>query len=342
MSCRRASCAAPAVLPAALLLGATIAAQGAAAAGRADATAVARAVEAWLASDLVDQALLERTVAAVLDDAAGLPWLGEQLRAAASEPAERRAKGLTALSTHVLLGFIARARKSGMVFRGQYAPLRALQPFAGDQLFQWLLATPDWFPDTHRIQLVPALRDLQPTPPAQPILLGVVEIARNTEIEPADLRLALACLLWQWGRKEFAELRLAELRQDSAEGDSEDRLVALRQLARLYYDLGDHARAAATHATIAQLAEHARLRLLPSDHYWSACCHALHGDVEGGIAALASCIAAQLAPATDAADKLPRRLFDQDPELERLRADARFAPLLERAFPGRSSDGKGR
>src|SRR5215470_14019489 len=72
------------------------------------APAVTSAVENWLASDLVDQELLQRTVAAVLDDPQGLAWLGERLRTALDAPAERRTKGLNALGLHALLGFIER------------------------------------------------------------------------------------------------------------------------------------------------------------------------------------------------------------------------------------------
>ena len=53
-------------------------------------------------------------------------------------------------------------------------------------------------------------------------LAGVLEIAGNVDLEPAALRTALSCLLWQWGRKELLAARFEELRRASAEGDAED------------------------------------------------------------------------------------------------------------------------
>jgi hypothetical protein len=305
--------------------------------------ALAAAVDAWLASDLVDEKRLQATVQAVLaDPALGLPWLGVRLRQALAAPTERASKGITALSTHVVLGFLQRTRESGITWRGQYAPLRELQPFAGDLLVQLLLQTPDWFPDTHRGHLVPALRDLFPTAPSMPVLLGVVAIVENTEIEPASLRLDLSCLLWQWGRKEPAQQQLAQLRAAAAEGDADDRLFALRQLAHLQYRLGDYVRAAATHASMRVLADSARIRLSPTDWYWAACCSALTGDREGGIAALRRCAALQASAEVDASLKLPRKLFEHDPEIALLRADPRFAELLAQAFPSKPARDKER
>jgi hypothetical protein len=300
------------------------------------------AVAAWLASDQVDEALLDKATAALLDREDGMALLGARLRPALATPAAKETKGLIALATRTVLGFLDRAQKSGMVFRGQYDPLQALQPYAGDLLFRLLLDSPDWFPHTHRSTLVPAIRDLQKGAPDAARLAAVLEIAGNVDLEPAVLRTALSCLLWQWGRKELLAARFDELRRASAEGDAEDRIGALRELARLQYEVADYERATATHAALVVLADHAHLRLQPSDWYWGACWFALKGDCDRGLQALDRCAELQAAADVDESHKLPRKLFESDPELARLRADPRFARVLERAFPEAAGGGKGR
>jgi hypothetical protein len=238
----------------------------------------------------------------------------------------------------VVLEYLRRTEKSGMTFAGQHAPLKSLQPFAGDLLQRLLLATPDWYPDTHRRQLVPALRDLYATPPSSATLLGVIAIVENVEIEPADLRQDLACLLWQWGHKEYAQARLDELQAASGEGDAEDRIYALRQLGGLQYRLRDYGRAAGTHAALGALADRAGIRLSPTDWYWTATCHALAGNQERGLVALRRCVELQAASDVDQSIKLPRKLFEQDPEIELLRKAPEFAGLLARAFPKRAAE----
>src|SRR5262245_49802968 len=203
----------------------------------------AAAVAAWLDSDGDVPVLLERATAGILnDEAAGLAWLGARLREppAATERAQKR---LLDLGTDVLLGVIDDRRRSDMVFRGQYEALRALEPFAAQRLFE-LLLQPDYVDSRRtlrqRIHLVPAIVDLQLQPPAPPVLLGVTDVIADIDGEPDDLRLALSCLVWQWGRKEYVHGRAARLREASAEGDAEDRVFALRQLADLWYRVREY------------------------------------------------------------------------------------------------------
>ena len=201
-----------------------------------DPVSVEKAVQTWLDSDQVEEGLLQQTAKIVLDDAKGLPWLGKQLTSALASPEERRSKGITVLAMHVVLGFLERAKQSGMVYRGQYAELAALQPFAARLLYQLLLETPDWYPHTERGRLVPALRDLQPSRPDDRRLEAVVDIVEDVEREPAELRYSLSCLLWQWGRREHLIVRVDELKRESVEGDASDRVLAMRALAKLWYD----------------------------------------------------------------------------------------------------------
>lgn len=304
--------------------------KGGADAARAD---LEQVLATWLEARWDDPERIEPAVQAVLDAESGLPWLGAQLRAAAPLDASKRGTGLRRLTTHVLLGFVDRRKAGGMIFRGQYDPLAVLQPVAGEELFALLLDPPAWFADTRRVDLVPALADLQPRPPAPPVVEGIVALIEDREREPADLRFALSCLVWQWGREEFVEAELLRLRRASAEGDAEDRILFLRRIADVHYRIRDYERAADASRALQAMASSAGIPLTPTDWYWAACYHALADRPEEGFAALERCADLQASASVDASLKLPRALFEGDPEIASLRADPRFAALLARAFP---------
>ena len=294
--------------------------------------------EAWLASDQSNQDQ-QRSVAQamVVAHAESFPWLCAALQKE-TDAASTRHKGLRALLVDVVLGFVEAQRRSGVVYRGQYAPLSTLQPFAGELLFELLLRTPDWLADTRRVHLVPAIFDLQKTQPDPSLLLGVVDIVENVEIEPADLRNALASLLWQWGRKEFVEARAKLLRDQSGEGDAEDRVLAFRELGDLWYRVQEHKRAASAHAAMVALADSAKLELMPADWYWGACYNGLAGKIDAGFAALSRCADMHASDRVDPVRKLPLALWQLDPDLAALREDPRFAAILARAFPEPKSE----
>lgn len=290
------------------------------------------AVERWLGSDQTAREGLEAAVKELLADApAGFAWLGAELR---RDVGRDRRKGLEAMVSHVTLEFLQRQDRSGIRFAGQFEPLRPLQPQVGEFLFGLLLDTPQWYPNSHRARLIPALRDLQPGSPGEPLVGRVVALAGNLEIEPEPLRLAVACLLWQWGIGQFAQERIDSLVQQSTEGDVEDRIRVLLELAELYHELRNYRSAAATHRSVQAMATAASVALKPIDWYQSACSLALTGDVDRAFAALRECAARQASPTVDSSHKLLRSLFETDPEIAVLRRDARFAAILATAFPG--------
>lgn len=306
---------------------------------RASAAKVAAAIAKWLASEQTDQALLADTVKALLEHPKqGLPQLGARLPAALADRTQLANKGVIALATHTVLGFLERQRTIGFQFAGQYAPLAALQPYAGDLLFDLLLDTPDWYPDTFRVRLVPALQDLQPEPPTPARLAGVQRLVAAADVEPEPLCRALACLLWQWGDRAPATRLLENLQAQIADSDAEDRIRVLRELADLQYRLREYRAAAATHRTMQSIAATAKVQLRPGDWYWSACLHALTGSVARGLEALERCADVQLDPGTDSSLHLERKLFEQDPEIAALRSDPRFSAVLKRLFPDSPAD----
>lgn len=298
------------------------------------------AVEHWLRSDQTERDGLEAAVKELLADApAGCAWLGAELR---RDVGRDRKKGLEAMVSQVTLEFLQRQNRSGVRFAGQFDPLRPLQPQVGEFLFGLLLDTPQWYPDSHRSRLIPALRDLQPGSPGEPLVGRIVALAENRAIEPEPLRRALACMLWQWGLPQFAQERIDALVQQSTEGDVEDRIRVLLELAELHYELREYRSAAATHRSAQAMAKASHLALKPIDWYQSACAHALIGDVDRAFDALRECAALQASPTVDSSLKLLRSLFETDPEIAVLRRDARFAALLVAAFPGESAPRTGR
>lgn len=300
-------------------------------------------VNRWLADDWTVETRRQAVVRQILDTERGLAYLGEQLRAAGEAPSRRRT-GLSNLATRVILAFIDRARASGVAFRGQHDALQSMQPYASEALFSLLLRPPDWFASTRRRHLVPAIADLAAAAPDHEIFDEITEVIENAELEPADLRLSLACLVWQWGDRQHVEAELSRLRAASAEGDAEDRLIAMRELANLHYRVRDFGKAASTHRALELMADRADLELMPIDWYWSACYHALGGKIDRGMESLERCVTMLASPLVDSSLKLPESLFRKDPELGLLRADPRFAAIVERAFPPKKKEpsaGKG-
>jgi hypothetical protein len=295
---------------------------------------VAKAAEAWVASDQTSRELLDATLAELLrEPEVGFAWLAAAMPAVREQPTEPRSKGVSALVTHGSLEFLRRESSSGVVFAGQYERLRVLQPEVGELFFGLLLDTPAWYPETHRVQLVPPLRDLFPKPPPRELVDRILAVAEHAAIEPEDLRDALACMLWQWGRRELAQARLEALLAASSDGDAEDRVPRLLALADLHYQLRDYRAAANVHLGLQSLAETTRVPLKPNDYYAAACVHALCGNLERGMAALTKSIDLHASPNTDSSLRLDKVLLDRDPEIALLRGDPRFPALLARAFP---------
>ncbi|MBL8748841.1 MAG: hypothetical protein JNK78_06750 [Planctomycetes bacterium] len=289
------------------------------------------ACETWLAAEQPTRAQLEAALERVLaEPATGFEWLGRE-RTAAAPDGPARCKAIESLATHAVVEFVRRQHRAGVRYAGQYAALAKLEPFAGELLFSLLLETPAWFPHTHRARLVPALRDLFPRAPSEARLAQIAALAKSS-IEPEELVRALDGLSWQWGDKQAAQARIDELKRASAEGDVEERVRVMLDLAELWYDLREYRSAAATHRAVLALANGSAVLLKPAHHYASACAHALSGDVEQGIAALQRCAAAQTDPRTDASHRVARTLWEKDPEIVVLRGDPRYAKIFAEAF----------
>lgn len=294
------------------------------------------AAEAWLGSDQTDQRALEQVIKGlfeVADREGMLRWVGTRISTANDGPKGPYAKGVETLVAHVTLEFLAREQKREMRFPGQYRPLLVLQPIVGRQLYRFLLDSPEWFPHTHRVQLVPAIRDVQVRLPDEQVMAAVQQLAEDEAREPISLRRALAALLWEWGRKEPGRRWLTELQRACTDGDAEERVVAMLDLAEFQYTLREYAMSSSTHRALQAMAKTSGVTLKPIAWYSSACVHNLAGKRDVAFAHLTKCLELLADPNLDASHRLKRDLFEQDPEIAALRENERFAELLERAVP---------
>jgi hypothetical protein len=240
----------------------------------------------------------------------------------------------------VALDFVRQQVKSKMRFVGQFEPLRPLQPYVGRLFTMLLLETPPWYPETHRIELVPPLRDLFAASPGEAVLNGAIDIVKNTEIEPEDLRTSLACALHQWGRPQYVQPKLEQLLAASAEGNAEDRVPAMRELAELRVELRQWRNAAANWDAMLVLAAKTGAEVRPSDWYAAACAHCLAGNRDRALECLEALAVLQTS-GVDPSVKIEQRQLEQDPDLTPVRGTERFKKALAKAFPGEAGTGAG-
>ncbi len=301
------------------------------------------ALAKWEGSDLADEKLLGAAVAAIL--VAGAPALEDlgarvQAIAALQPPDRRRTQAMDAALTHVAIGYLERETKAEMVYEGQYAPLRPLQPFVGKLYLGLLLDTPDWYDQGNRHVLVAPLRDIFPQSPGAEAMKALREIATDEDFEPEPLRQNLAFALAQWGDSSLVDARVARIEKDLADVDvGSERRTALRyELADIWYTLRAYERSARIHVELLRQAEQAEVPLMPNHYYNAACSLARAGQGDAALAELERAVARQLSGRVDPSLHLERKLFEQDHDLDSVRADARFRALVEKAFGAGKAD----
>lgn len=288
----------------------------------------------WVATtvkDRDDQAL-KRVVDAVMKaEKPGLDLLGARMKAADKAADRGRVDAFHTVLCHVGLRWLEKVEKSDMVFAGQYGELARLQPRIGEFFLDLLMETPEWFPIDRRWRVIPAIRDLYPKGPDGETLDQFQRMAEN-EIEPEYLRVGMSYALAQWGRRKLIKDKIAKLQKNADGKNEESALLALRDLAAIYYGIRDYSVAAVRHKEFLRRAEAAEYYIVPVDYYNAACCSCLSGDRRSALDYLDRCFTLNVSPQIDSSMRLKRKLFDRDPEIALVRATPQFAKLMERAF----------
>ena len=210
--------------------------------------------------------------------------------------------------------------------------LKQLQPKVGEFYLGLLINTPDWFPDTRRIDVVPAIRDLYPTSPGEAVQEQIKKIASNEDIEPQGLRITLQYALAQWGDRSLVKDHINELNARAQSKDAEISMLAHKELAAVYYMMRDYLTAARMHRVFLTKAEAEAHYLVPVDYYNAACCMSLSGDLGSALNLIQRCLKLNTSDRVDDSVKLSRKLFDNDPEVRAVRKTERFRKLVAAAF----------
>lgn len=299
-----------------------------------------KALEAWFAADPRDrdESTRDQVVAKVMAaGVGGLDLLALWSKRVAQSEDRKLDLAARTIVGQVALRWLKKVEKGPARYAGQYDGLRRLQPVVGEFYMRLLLDTPQWFPDTSRWLVIPALRDLYPKGPDPETLEQVEIMAKNVEVEPEYLRLGLAYALAQWGRRDLIKVKIRALEKQAASEEAEVALLAKRDLAKIHYEIRDYAFGAVAYREFLSAAESARI-VFPVNYYNAACCMCLSGDRRSALKFLEKCLAINNSADVDPSMRVKRALFDSDPEINLVRKDPRFVLMVEKAFGKREKE----
>ena len=297
------------------------------------------ALSDWVVAKDKSETQLEKTVSRVIAaKRPGLRLLATMLEESGAGTDKKRIQALDSMLCHVALRWFDKVEKSGMLYAGQFNDLLVLQPRVGEFYLGLLLDTPSWFPINQRGKAVPALRDLFPKGPDKESLERIEAMANNKEEEPEALRFALAYALAQWGNRKLIKSEINALETKVKSDDEEVVVMALRDLAQIYYGIRDYGIAAVMYKDFLRRAEKAGSYLVPVYYYNAACCMSLSGDRRSALDYLKRSLQLNKSDRIDSSMRLERSLFEKDPEIALVRRSKGFAELLDQAFGTRNKD----
>jgi tetratricopeptide (TPR) repeat protein len=303
-----------------------------------------KALAAWLDLDPRDRDQQKRDKVAdkvMAAGIAGLDLLASRTKRVAHTEDPKLIAAVSSIIARLATLWIDKVEKGPTRYAGQYNALLRLQPTVGAFYMRLLLDTPQWFPDTRRWLVIPALRDLYPKGPDRETLEQVEIMAKNAEIEPEYLRVGLAYALAQWGRRDLIKVKIRALEKQAASENEELELLAKRDLAKIYYGIRDYAFGAVAYREFLELAERAEM-VYPVNYYNAACCMCLSGDRRSALLYLEKCLAINDDSIVDSSMCVERDLFDTDPEIDLVRKDPRFIAMIEKAFGARKKEPSGK
>ncbi len=225
-----------------------------------------------------------------------------------------------------ILAFIQAQASTGAAFPGQYLQLKKKYGrAAAGVLLEMVLDKRAMEEDMIRIYAARALADVAE---AEPALLQALGGLAADEYEAPELRRQAAVTLARLGEREALEPFLEEARKQAARKNPKARVRGWQTLARLWHDIGEHAKAVECYSKALPIVKSlVEGKSWPADvlaafYYNRACSLAALGKKKEALADL------EAAMATGA---LSVKTLENDKELDPLREDPAFRKLLEAA-----------
>lgn len=241
-----------------------------------------------------------------------------------------------AILTRAITTIIRRKIDTNAQFAGQYDELRDFQPEVAPMLLAWAVEAPKDVvgPDAFRVTCVRAVRDVVPADQGADLKKsfgGLLEGAQKSRNEP--LLLAAICALHQYGEPRPFDSIKGNIEKNLTSDKPEARAQAQNTLAELYYQLRDYEQAFGQYQGLLKTIDEAKMPASGSANllYNTACCASLAKKLDEAFDLLDK---AMTAGAKDLS--ISKTMVDSDHDLNNLRADPRFAALLEKHFAGKA------
>jgi tetratricopeptide (TPR) repeat protein len=238
-----------------------------------------------------------------------------------------------AILQRCLLSHLRTKMATNAIYAGQYGELRVFQPEAGELLLGWAreapkdVATPALF----QAACLRAVRDILPADQAtDPLRRDLRAIAQQAErANDESLFLTAACALHQFGDPSLFDQIKTSVAEQLRTEDTAQKIAATNTLADLHYQLREYDVAAAHFQAVVQLLEQAGrgTDTIATVSYNTACSLALAGKIDDAFVYLEKALQAGAR-----SRQLSKALLDEDHDTISLKADPRFAKLMEQHF----------
>lgn len=238
-----------------------------------------------------------------------------------------------AIFARCLVLTIRRKMETNAVYAGQYDELRDFQPEAGELLLRWAAAAPKDVAraDEFSLAALRAVRDVVPPEQATDAFKAALrEIAAKAQhVRNRPLFVGAACALQQYGDTALFDQMKALVDKQLESDKEEERIGAFSTLADLCYQARQYETAAGHYKTAVELLQ----KMTPAPEglattvYNAACSLSLALKVDESLQYLEKAL--EIGAKTRSVSKA---MIDVDHDLNNLRADPRFAALMEKYF----------
>ncbi|HEX5051711.1 MAG TPA: hypothetical protein VFZ65_08070 [Planctomycetota bacterium] len=256
-----------------------------------------------------------------------------------TEALTRLAERGTAILEQGLASLISKRVATNALFAGQYEDLKDFEPAAGPLLLRWSAKAPTGVSDAPSFSTacLRALRDIVPadkgTDEMRAALRDVAEKSQHARRQQAFL--TAACALHQYGDTSLFDGIKADVEKQLASESVEAKTAANNTLAELYYQLRDYENAANHYKALLDIIEKQPQQPdgVTTLIYNTACSLALAKHIDESFQYLEKALTAK-------GGQLSKAMIDSDHDMDNLRADPRFAKLIEQHFSKSDPHGK--